>query len=264
MVGEFEQALVDTERDARATQAAANRVATAAKRVVAAAVIGDINALEKAFDEAAQATDTLNMQLKSTRAGWTFDTKRYAEGGSLGAELEAAVAAEGLSMFKQDDRLFCYPSLLRILPSEPAIEIDRKKSRSLRPSFVAAQLKALRTRRQRFRPEQFLEMLFDAYEWARRTQADASRRLDGQGPVVELVSLLDLITVFPATKRDYGRAEFTRDLYLLDRSPVRQTHSGARPELSFSRGVPHRLLQIVGEDGALKVYYGVSFTASPR
>jgi len=265
MANNFEDALAQTERDARATQRAAEVATRAAKHAVTAAVTGDVNAIAKAFAEAEQAAAALAMQLKNTVEGWTFDWQSYAEHGGLAEELQAAARSEGLSIHEQDGRLFCYPALLRVLPAEPAVEIDRKRFRSVRPSYVARQLKAMRTRRQRFGPEQFLEVLFKAYEWARKSEAGATRRLDGQGPVIELASLFDLLTLHPDTRKDYGRAEFTRDLYLLDRSRVLETRSGARLELSAStgtKGAPSRLLQIVGEDGIPKVYYGISFTGA--
>jgi hypothetical protein len=265
MADSFEDALAETERDARATQRAAEATTKAAKRAVAAAVNGDVNAIAKALADTEQAVTALAMQLRNTVDGWTFDWRSYTENGGLTEELQAAARSEGLSIHEQDGRLFCYPALLRILPNELAVEIDRKKFRSVRPSYVIRQLKALRTRRQRFTPEQFLEMLFKAYEWARRSEAGATRRLDGRGPVIELASLFELLTLHPDTHKDYERAEFTRDLYLLDRSRVLDTRSGARLELSAStgtKGAASRLLQIVGEDGILKVYYGISFTGA--
>ncbi len=265
MAGELEDAFVQTERDARATQRAAEVATKAARRAVAAAVTGDVTAMAKALAETERATAALTMQLKNTIEGWTFDAQAYAESGGLAEELQSAALAEGLSVYEQDGRLFCYPALVRILPAEPAVEIDRKRFRSVRPSYVAAQLKALRLRRQRFRPEQFLEVLFKAYDWVRKSEAGSTRRLDGQGPVIELVSLFDLLTLFPDTQKDYGRAEFTRDLYLLDRSRVVETRAGARLELSAStgtKGLAAKLLQIVGEDGVPKVYFGISFAGT--
>lgn len=267
MAGDLEEALAQTERDARAAQRAAEVTAKAARRVVAATVTGDVAAIAKAIFEIEQATSALAMQVRNTGDGWSFDARSYAESGSLAEELKSAAGAEGLSIHEQDGRLFCYPALLKILPSEPAVEIDRKRFRSVRPSYVVQQLKVLRTRPQRFKPEQFLEVLFKAYEWARKAEAGGPRRLDGQGPVIELTSLFDLLTLFPDAQKDYGRAEFARDLYLLDRSRVLETRAGARLELSAStgtKGAASKLLQIVGEDGVPKVYYGISFTGLRR
>jgi len=73
------------------------------------------------------------------------------------------------------------------------------------------------------------------------------------------------LTLFPDTQKDYGKLEFTRDLYLLDRSRVAETKGGASLELSAStgtKGATSKLLQIVGEDGVVKVYYGISFTGA--
>ena len=205
--------------------------------------------------------------IASAAVAWFFDAKGYAESGDLAEELKAVAATEGLSIHEQDGRLFCYPALLRILPSDPAVEIGRKKLRTVRPSYVVGRLKILRMRPQRFRPEQFLEVLFRAHEWARRAESGGMRRLAGRGPVIELVSLFDLLTLFPDTQKEYGRLEFTRDLYLLDRSRVAETRAGATLELSAStgtKGAASRLLQIVGEDGVPTVYYGISFSGVGR
>ena len=267
MTGHLEAALAQTERDARATLRAAEASVKAARRVVGATLTGDINAITKAVAETEQATAALTMQLRNTSDGWSFDARSYAESGGLADELTTTAAAEGLSIHEQDGRLFCYPALLRIFPAEPVVEIDRKKLRTVRPSYVVGRLKILRMRPQRFRPEQFLEVLFRAYEWARRAESGGARRLDGRGPVIELVSLFDLLTLFPDTQKEYGKLEFTRDLYLLDRSRVAETRAGATLELSAStgtKGAASRLLQIVGEDGVPTVYYGISFSGVGR
>ena len=263
MPGELEEALAQTQRDALATQRAAEVAARAAKRAAAAAATGDVNAMAKALADTEQAVSALALQLTNTTDGWTFDARAYAESGGLSEELKSAAQAEGLSVHEQDGRLFCYPALIRVLATEAAVEIDRKRFRTVRPSYLVRQLKAMKTRPQRFRPERFLDVLFETYEWARRAESGATRRLDGRGPVVELVSLFELLTLFPDTRKDYGRAEFTRDLYLLDRSRVMETRNGARLELSAAtgtKGSSTKLLRIVGEDDAPRVYYGISFT----
>ena len=152
MTGDLEAALAQTERDARATLRAAEASVKAARRVVGATLTGDINAITKAVAETEQATAALSMQLRNTSDGWSFDARSYAESGGLAEELKAAAGAEGLSIHEQDGRLFCFPALIKILDAEPAMDIDRKKFRSIRPSYVVGQLKALKTRPQRFRP----------------------------------------------------------------------------------------------------------------
>ncbi|MGH2633417.1 MAG: hypothetical protein ACRDG3_08395, partial [Tepidiformaceae bacterium] len=236
MAGDLEEALAETEREARAAQRAAEVAVKAAKRAVAAAVTGDVNQMAKALADTRQAVGDLSLQLRNTNASWTFDAKAYAETGALAEELKSAATAEGLSIYEQDGRLFCYPALLRILPSEPGVEIDRKKLKSVRPSHIVRQLKVLRNRPQRFKPEQFLEVLFRAYEWARKSESGVMGRLDGRGPVIELASLFELLTLFPDAQKDYGRAEFTRDIYMLDRSRVATTRAGSQLELSASTG----------------------------
>lgn len=263
MAGELEEALAQTERDARATQRAAEAAVKAAKRAVAAAVSGDISAMTKALGESSQAATDLAVQTRNTTDGWTFDAKAHAQAGLLAAEIQSAAEAEGLTVYQQDGRLFCYPALLRVTASDPPeVEIDRKRFKTLRPSHVARQLKVLRTRPQRFTPQRFLEVLFEAYDWARKAQPGAQKTFDGRGPVLELADLFRVITLFPDTRRDYGRAEFTRDLYLLDQSRVVETKAGPRLEFSASTGTKGsvtKLFEIVAQNGSRKVYYGIAF-----
>lgn len=263
MTGELERALAQTERDAIATLRAAETALKSAKRALAAAKTGDLAALDKAMRETDEATITLSIQSRNTTDGWVFDSKAYAEAGGLASEIRSAAESEGLTIYEQDGRLFCYPVLLRVRSSDPpVVEIDRKALKTVRPSFIARELKKLRERRQRFTAPQFLETLFDAYDHARRALPGAPRTFAGRGPVLELATLFDLLTLFPDTKKDYGRAEFTRDLYLLDSSRIVETKGGYQLDLSAStgtKGSASKLFQIVAQNGSSKVYYGISF-----
>ena len=69
----------------------------------------------------------------------------------------------GVTMYERDDRLFCYPALLRVLPSERAVAVDRRRERHLRPSVLVNLLKELQDKPPRFRSESFLNALFEAY-----------------------------------------------------------------------------------------------------
>ena len=105
----LEEALAQTERDALATQKAAEAVLKSAKRVVAAAKVGDVSAIEKAISDSEQAESAMRMQLKNTRDGWSFDAKAHAASGGLTAEIQLTAESQGMKVYEQDGRLFCYP-----------------------------------------------------------------------------------------------------------------------------------------------------------
>src|SRR3546814_3281655 len=75
---------------------------------------------------------------------------------------------------------------------------------------------ATQKRPQRFREQQFLELLYKAY----RPLAGAEwRKLErGPGPVIPVVDIHEVLTLLPGA--DYPIAEFGRDLLLLDRQPA--------------------------------------------
>jgi hypothetical protein len=264
-LSEFEQALERLDSDTAAVQKAAATVAGASKRLAAAAKAGDGAAIDRAFGDCGRAVDALQAQLNNTRSGWNFDWRGHIESERFKRELLEAASEAGLIIHEQDGRIFSYPVLVRILTGGDlgTVSVDRKRMRTIRPSHLVALLKTLRDRPPKAKNEEFLKSLYAAYGWA--TQRD-----DGStpwGPVAELVDLYEILTLFPGQTRDYSRQEFTRDLYLLDRSDIRATRDGARFELSASTGTKgsrSRFLTIVGEDGEEKAYYGISFARPTR
>lgn len=256
----LESALARTEADSRATQKAADAVVRLAKQLVAASRTGDVGALERSLGEAGRAIDALRQQFVNTREGWNFNLPAYIESGELLEELTMEAATRGMSLFVQDERIFSYPLLLRLVrgstAADCAVMIDGKKSRALRPGFLADRLKAERQRTPKFTPGTFLRALHRAYE------VEVARRYQGERPLhptVELLALYELLTLFPGLGADYTRQEFARDIYLLDRSGATTLANGTRMELAASRGQASRLLRTVGEDGQERVYYAISF-----
>ena len=79
-------------------------------------------------------------------------TSPYLASGDYAKELLATAAAAGVAMFEEDERLLCYPSLVRVLPGDAAVEVDRVRDRKVRPSVLIAALAAAQQRAPRFRP----------------------------------------------------------------------------------------------------------------
>jgi hypothetical protein len=166
----------------------------------------------------------------------------------------------GVRVYEQDERLYSYPSLVRVLPEEPAVLIDRARERRLRPSVLVAHLRDLQKRPPRFKPEAFLETLFDAYQVlvARR-----GKDLFGEGIVVKLVDVYDLLTLLPGASKEYSKQEFARDVYLLDRSGVIRTRKRYAVSFPGSSGTRSTggAIRMITERGEEQVYYGIAFHA---
>lgn len=232
----------------------------AAKALVNAARMGDLAAIEKSLTEIERSAQALQVQQRNTREGWSFDAARYVRSGAYLDELKVVAADAGLTLHEQNGRIFSYPVLLRILESDIALTIDRKKTRTMRPSYLAALLKKANVQPPKFRVEPFLKALYAAYGWAGHEEGRTPGEL--RGPTLELAKLYEILVLFPGQAKEYSRQEFARDLYLLDSSGVRETAGGFQFSLHAStgtRGNQAKLFEIVDRDGARKTYYAISF-----
>ncbi|MGI8577629.1 MAG: hypothetical protein ACR2KG_06860 [Nocardioidaceae bacterium] len=157
-------------------------------------------------------------------------------------------------MFEEDDRLLCYPSIIRLWPADAAIEVDRRREKRLRPSAVVDRLAAVQSKPPRFRAERFLESLRAGY---RLVTARNGKKPD---TVIRLVEIWDVPTLLPGQSRDYTKPEFARDLYLLDQSGVTTTRSGQVLRWHASTGTKGAgVLTTVARTGQQQRYWGVSF-----
>jgi hypothetical protein len=258
----LEQALARTENDADATLKAAAAVTSSLKRVRTAAHAGNLRDLRPALDAAQEALTGLRQQLANTKEQWSFDEASYFASGDYQRELLAAAREAGVRVFEQDDRLYAYPALLRVVPADASVLIDKTRERRVRPSVLVAHLKDLQRRPPRFRPEAFLESLYAAY----RAVADAaagrrSKDMLGDNPVVRLVDVYDILTLLPGQSREYSRQEFARDIYLLDQSGVTTTRRGETVSFPASTGTraSGATLRVISQDGHEKLYFGVQF-----
>jgi hypothetical protein len=78
---------------------------------------------------------------------------------------------------------------------------------------------------------------------------------------VRLVDVWSVLTLLPGQQRDYSRAEFARDLYLLDSSGVATGKSGRTLRWHASSGTRGSgTLATVAKTGQQQLYWGISFT----
>lgn len=252
----LEGALAAAQADAEAMTKAAGTVVRELKKARASAQVGQVREFRRALTQAESLVADLAEQVARSRSAYDIDEGELLASGAYTKELLAAASDEGLSMFEEDGRLLCYPSLVRVLPGELAVEIDRRRERRLRPSVLVELLSRAQQAGPRFKPAPFLASLASAYDLV------VARQRKSGGAVVKLVDVYGVLTLLPGQARDYSRQEFARDLYLLDLSDV--TSSGSR-ELRWAASTGTKqagVLTTVARSGQQQRYWGIAFAGS--
>lgn len=254
----LEKSLARSESDANASLRIAQTVVLALKKYRKALTVGNLKELDMAMNEVEKVEFALRQQIATTKAGWDFDVDSYLNSDAFIKEVLATAEQKGVRIFERDDRLYSYPVLVRIVPSERLVRIDKTREKRLRPTVLVNNLKELQKKPPRFRPEAFLEALYTAYKKAVQLKG---KGLPMSGTVISLLEIYELFTLLPGQSKEYSRQEFARDIYLLDRSGVTATRKGAKVSLSAGSGrLPTRTLSIINERGEEKLYYGISFS----
>jgi hypothetical protein len=252
--GTLEAALARTEADADVAIKTARSVVSQLARAKKAAGVGALRDLERGLEAAQELAEALRESIRSARLGWRFDERPYLESGAYSRELIEAGRSRGVDLREQDERIVAFPSLVRILPSDAAIEIDRKKQRQIRPSHVVEGFRAAQGRPPRFRADNFLEALLRAY---RLVVAEQGKDF---GATVRLLDVYRILTVLPGSASTYSRQEFARDVYMLDESGVELTRDGSRVSLPAATGTRgSQALTTVTREGSVKTYFGIAF-----
>lgn len=252
----FEKALAKTESEAEATLKTATAAVNSLKKFRAAVQNGNLRDLPKTIEVAEQAISILRQQFTKAKESWDFDEGTYLSSRAFVSEILEAAKQIGVNIFEQDERLYCYPFLIRILAKECAIQIDKGRERRLRPAVLAKHLKKLQDKPVRFNSKALLESLFLVYSKIIGKDGQDTGRLVGLGEIYEL------LTSLPRQSREYSRKEFARDLYLLDVSGVRITRNGCNVNLHppTGRGRASQIFSTVTSEGQVKRYSGISFT----
>ena len=252
----FERGFADTERAATSAAQAAGAVLAAAKQMQKAALEGDIAKIRKASDRLESALEVARQEVANARSAWPYapgDEEVYLRD-EYERELLEVAKTEGLRIDRQDERLVAFPSVVRVVPAERAVRIDRKRVPAIRPSKLVALLKANQTKKPKFASERFLGAIYRAYRLI------AGK--DGIGKTVPLSSIYEAITLLPGTASEYDKSDFGRDMFLLDRSGVTHVKSGARFSLPASAGIREGrgIFSFVAPDGETITYYGIRFS----
>jgi hypothetical protein len=250
----FERAFTDVERAAASAITAAQAVVSTLRGLEKAAKVGDIAAIERASHRLDGASRALRQQTANARQSWPYSNEQaseYLESGYTD-ELESAARSAGLALFERDGRLIAFPSVLRVLPSDRAVRVDRTKVSAIRPSRLVSMLRTNQQKKAKLPSERFLETLYRAY---------TIMVGDEDGRTVLLADVYDLLTLRPGSQSDYDASDFVRDVYALDRSGIRATRGGAAVSLPASTGTKGQrgVLSFVSPDGESVTYYGLRF-----
>lgn len=232
----------------------------ATKRLRRAAHEGAVASFPAAEADLKDAVATLQATLGAIDTP-QIDLPRAFESGAFLDELARAAAAANVTLVQRDGRISVYPLALRLDSRGQGVRIGRRLERRIRPSFLAAHLRALQQRPNRFNARQFLDRLLRAYlPLAASRDASWQPNKPGQGPLVPLTDLYDLLTVLPAAAADYPLEEFLLDLLRLDRMPDARTGRGLRFELGGSTGTKGaKRLSAYDETGTQHDYYAIRF-----
>src|SRR5260370_38515326 len=108
----------------------------------AGAATGQARELRRALDAAAGQAGELLDSVQQTRASFDIDEAEYLASGQYAKELLAMATERGVAMFEEDERLLCYPSIVRVVPGDSVVEVDRRRERRLPPAFLIGPLSA--------------------------------------------------------------------------------------------------------------------------
>ncbi len=251
----FESVLSQAHGSTEAALKSAGNLTRELRKAKVAAASGQVRELRRALDVALGQAGELLAAVQQSRTGFDFDETAYLASGEYAKELLAMAAEQGVDMYEEDERLLSYPSIVRVIPGDSAVEIDRQRERRLRPSVLLGLLAAKQQRPPKFHAEQFLESLASGYDLV---VAQAGKKADA---VVRLQDIWGVLTLLPGQAKEYTRPEFARDLYLLDQSGVERTKKGRALRFHASSGTRMAgVLTTVARTGQQQLYWGVSFT----
>lgn len=258
-IASFEAACAEAEAAAGALVAATKKLERLAGAIKKAAAVGETAKLRSSTEALAAGLAEVARAVEATRQAWPHGdgaVAGYLEG-PYTDELIATARDAGVSLTRLDDRLAAFPVVVQVQAGRRAVRVDGKPVKGIRPSAVVAAVRA-HLARPSSRPEAFIEELYRAYRFA--AHGDQARR------GVRALDLYEVLTIRAEHRRSYSRADFARDLFVLDTSGRRETRGGARLELAGSTSVKgqSRTLVVHPPDGPPRYYGDVRFTEPDR
>ncbi len=260
----LEQACSDTERAAEAARNSASKVASQSRALAKAARTGNIAGIKRSQEKLNEALKMLQQEVSNAVVCWPFSEEEELElfGRQFADALKDAATAKGLQIYERNGHLISYPSIVRILPADRAVRIDKKKVSTARPSYLVDLLLANQKKSSGFSSQRFLQSLYDVYSDV-ATGASPDLLPESGGRVVPLARIYRLMTALPGSSREYDRSDFARDLYILDSNGPRRTRNGHAVSFPSSTGARKRssdIFSYIGPNGDNAEYYGIRFS----
>ncbi len=249
----WEARLADLERQAAAVLKSARRLRKAAQE-------GAVSTFPAASETMRQDAVRLAETVDRTATPPDLSIATAFDDGQFLAELASAAAAANVTLVQRDGRITAFPLILRLEARAQGVRIGHKLEKRIRPSFLAAQLKALQGRPNRFNARSFLDRVVKAYT---ALAPDWQQQRGGGGPLLALADLHEVLAILPAAAADYPQEEFLLDLLRLDRQPDARTGRGFRFEFGGSTGSKGaKRLTAFDETGAQHDYYAIRFLSA--
>ena len=243
----WEEQLAAVERQAVAALRSARRLRKAAQE-------GTVATFPAAIAAMRQDADRLTEAVGQSAEAPELDIADAFGNGAFLSELAAAAKAADVMLVQRDGRITAYPVVLRLEPRAQGVRIGRKLERRIRPSVLIAELKKLQQRPNRFNVRAFLDRLLKAYSIL------APQYRGGEGPLIALADLHEVLTLWPQAAADYPIEEFLCDMLRLNKLPDSRTGRGHRFELGGSTGTKGaKRLSAFDENGAQHDFYAVRF-----
>ena len=259
----FEQGFAEAERAANLVFDALARSTRQAQQLRKAAQDGNIAAMRRSTQQLQDCLNLVRHEVANAADAWPFaaeEEQAYLQN-QYEDELIDEAEKKNLQIFERDGRLIAHPSIIRVMPGDRAVQINRRRTTTIRPTRIVSALEDLQRRPPRFRAQAFLESLYDAYVELSERSASDRLGLGEVGQVIRLDRIYRLFTGLPGAKRDYSQLDFARDLFNLESSDTRQTRSGARvsfPAATGTRGGAGTI-SFIGHNGETVPYYGIQF-----
>jgi hypothetical protein len=257
----LEDALAAWDEQLAGVERQAGQMLRAAKRLRKVAQEGVVAGFPGAIAELRDSAEKVQAAVGQSATAPDIDLASAFASGAFLDELARAAAAAGVTLVQRDGRISVYPLALRLEARSQAVRIGRKLERRIRPSFLARHLRDLQQRPTRFNARSVLDRLLRAYTVLAAARApDWQPTRPGDGPLVPLADLHDVLTLIPAAAADYPLEEFLLDVLRLDRQPDARTGRGHHFELGGSTGTKGaKRLSAYDESGAQHDYYAIRF-----
>jgi hypothetical protein len=262
MDGTLEGALTALEEQLAAVSKCAKSALAELRKAQTSAKTGQLKDLNRGLTEARNAAKRFSEEMANADSSWRFETEAYFAEGGYTRELLKEAERAGLKLYERDGRLYCFPMLLTLSAKDMAVMVNRKPERRLRPRELVKTLLERQRRPQKFNEQKLLETLFEAYcHVDQKILHGWTPAQSGNGPVVPLLKIYELLTLLPGSEREYPKEEFARDINLLDRHPDLRTRDGRRFALPAATGskITGQRLTVIDENGIERIYVGIRF-----